>query len=57
MAKEVELSWKEIECMREVLLDHSFVAAEHAEPENIARKIQNWWPGGVAAFLQQHGLR
>ena len=57
MAKqEIEISWRAVECMREVLLDHGFVAAEHAEPERIAKKIQNWWPGGVAAFCEYHDV-
>lgn len=55
MAKEVELSWRAIEDMRDVLLENGFVAAQHATPEQIARKIQKWWPGGVNAFLKHYG--
>lgn len=47
-----EFHWTQIETMREVLLEHGFVAAEQAEPEAIIRKINNWWEGGVEAFLE-----
>lgn len=56
MAKqEVEISWRAVEDMRDVLLEHGFVAAKHAEPEQIVKKIKKWWPGGVVAFLKHHG--
>lgn len=55
MAEEIEVSWRAVEDMRDVLIEHGFVAAEHADADKIVKKIRKWWPGGVAGFLKHYG--
>jgi hypothetical protein len=55
MPEEITVTPQALGDMRDVLLEHGFVAAEHASDKNIVKKIEKWWPGGVPGFLKHHG--
>jgi hypothetical protein len=52
---EQPITYSATEDMRDVLLEQGFEAARNASPEAIHNKIEKWFSGGVAAFLQHYG--
>lgn len=49
-----EVTSRMTENMRDTLLENGFYAAKTQPPENIHRKIKEWWPGGIAGYIKDH---